>query len=158
MLKKNYKLSNYLDENLMPHKKPKRIIQDVIFRPLDYIFHSVLLMFLPIFLEGCRKFRLGTFKPFKLFLEICRLVIVLYMFFQFSFEISLDTDNRASHHLLSKILIIVFLMAEFLANPAYRCDPPYSVLNPKFKPNFFGIFCKSLGFLSVFLYFALPKS
>lgn len=133
-------------------------MREVLFRPLNYIFHSVLLMILPIFFEGCRKFRLGTFKPFKLFLEICRLLIVLYMFFQFSFEISLDTDSRASHHLVSKILIIVFLIAEFLVNPTHQFDPPYSALNPNPKPNLLYILSKTIGFLSVFLYFALPKS
>jgi len=113
---------------------------------------------MPHILNILKKLSLQTYNPAKLSLEICRFLIVFYLFFEFSIEISLDFNTRDKYPIIARFFIMIILLMEFLANPGIENEPDFLENQTPQAHNKRKITCKTMGFLSVFFYFILPKS
>ena len=152
------KISSYLDANLFPYKPTQRlIVQFTGFLCLIYRLFSEI--FMKNMIKILRNLSLNKYHPLKLFFEILRVFIVIYFFFEFSIEISLQFNTRVFHSIILKIVIILSLFIEFLINPGFLSaeNPIETVKNLK-KHQYRQVYQKILGFFSIFCYFILPNT
>lgn len=157
------KLSQFLSpKDLKPYKKLRKLTKKLENR-VRALKPEVLCAVCRKFVQLLENFTFFEYNFAKILLEVAKLVIFCYFFGEFSFEIAANRETREKYQFLTKFAVLLVLSFEFFANSLLKSRKLFEDVsefkrNRENPRNYADFFCKLVGLLSVFLYFALESS